>query len=291
MPGHFFFPGFFNSFQLWSVLYTEVEGGWVYPNHKHPLFEILYVESGLMSEWVNGVEYRLGPGDLILINSGDLHYPESHERSQYFNFHFDVEPREVHAILHSLRKPLFSADLDMETHTEIRSWMEKLIQIFKSEKELKYTHKLQIHSCLLQFLSFLLEHVISTHSHEDAESSSSPRQIASEVAYLLETCGGSESVKVTELASRLNIHRNYVTKCFKRYYGMTPKHYLNKVRIEKAKRLLQESMYSVEEIADLLTFSSAAYFCKFFRSHVGITPMQYRFGYKRKAYKTGHTNR
>lgn len=280
MKDPFFFPGFFTSFHVWSVLYRNADKGWVYPNHKHPLFEILYCESGEMSEWVNGVEYRLQAGDLIVVNSGVLHYPEAHEDSRYFNFHFDIEPREVHSLFHRLPRPIVSASQPLEIRQELRAWMDRLIGLFPSAEGPAFTQKMMLQSAMLQFLAFMLEKIVIPDIEKGEGATTSQRHIASETAYLLETCGGSESVQISALADRLNVHRNYVTKCFKQVYGISPKHYLNKVKIEKAKKLLQESTLSIEAIAETLHFSSAAYFCKFFRAHVGSTPLQYRTGVK-----------
>ncbi|UUZ95513.1 AraC family transcriptional regulator [Paenibacillus sp. P25] len=281
MRDHFYFPGFFTSFHIWSVLYRNAEKGWVYPNHKHPLFEILYCETGQMSEWVNGVQYRLGPGDFILINSGALHYPEAHEDSRFFNFHFDVEPREVHSLFHRLRRPIVSAEQPPEIQSEIKAWMDRLIGLFQTEEDMDFTHKMILQSSMLQFLAFILEKIVIPGAGAGSRVSLSQRQIATEAAYLLETWGGSESVQISELSARLNIHRNYVTNCFKQVYGVSPKYYLTKVKVEKAKRSLQETTLSVQEIANELMFSSPAYFCKFFRDHVGLTPLKYRSGAER----------
>ncbi|UUZ86135.1 AraC family ligand binding domain-containing protein [Paenibacillus sp. P26] len=236
MRDHFYFPGFFTSFHIWSVLYRNAEKGWVYPNHKHPLFEILYCETGQMSEWVNGVQYRLGPGDFILINSGALHYPEAHEDSRFFNFHFDVEPREVHSLFHRLRRPIVSAEQPPEIQSEIKAWMDRLIGLFQTEEDMDFTHKMILQSSMLQFLAFILEKIVIPGAGAGSRVSLSQRQIATEAAYLLETWGGSESVQISELSARLNIHRNYVTNCFKQVYGVSPKYYLTKVKVEKAKR-------------------------------------------------------
>jgi len=277
----FFFPGFFTSFHIWSVLYRGTEKGWVYPNHKHPLFEILYVERGDMSEWVNGVEYRLKPGDFILINSGDLHYPQAHEDSHYFNFHFDVEPREVHSLFRMLRKPVYSPEQPPAIRREIREWMERLIGLF--QEQMDFAQKMLLQANMLQFLALLLEKTVIPSVGSPRAASLSKRQIANETAYLLETRGTEESVQISGLAKRLNVHRNYITNCFKEVYGVSPKYYLTKVKIEKAKKLLQETDLTVQEISETLKFSSAAYFCKFFRSHVGYTPHQYRIGSGKKA--------
>ncbi|MCS7458990.1 AraC family transcriptional regulator [Paenibacillus doosanensis] len=280
MKDHFFFPGFFTSFHVWSILYKNAEKGSVYPNHKHPMFEILYVETGEMSEWVNGVEYRLRAGDFILVNSGVLHYPEAHEESRFFNFHFDVEPREVHSLFHQMRRPIVSMRQTPEIEAEIRQSMQRLIELFRTQDELAFTQKMMMQSIMMQFLAFLIEKIVIPEMNDDSPASNSKHLIATEAAYLLETYGGSERLLIAELSEKLHVHRNYITSCFKQVYGMSPKHYLTKVRVEKAKKLLQETTMSVEEIAEELTFSSSAYFCKFFRMQVGSTPFQYRSGIK-----------
>ncbi|MBE1444974.1 MULTISPECIES: helix-turn-helix transcriptional regulator [unclassified Paenibacillus] len=282
MKDHFYFPGFFTSFHVWSILYKNAEKGSVYPNHKHPMFEILYIESGFMSEWINGIEYELRAGDFILVNSGELHYPQAHEESRFFNFHFDVEPREVHSLFHRRRQPIVSTQQPPEIQSEIRHSMNRLIQLFKSLEEPAFTQKMMVQSMMMQFLAFLIEKIVIPDIRDEPSAPKSKHTIAAEAAYLLETYGGAEGLKISELSERLHVHRNYITDCFKQVYGMSPKHYLNKVRIEKAKKLLQESTLSVEDIALKLNFSSAAYFCKFFRAQVGTTPFQYRCGVSAK---------
>ncbi|MDB5085478.1 MAG: AraC family transcriptional regulator [Bacilli bacterium] len=282
MRDHFYFPGFFTSVHIWSVTYQNVEKGWVFrnPNHKHPLFEILYCESGQMSEWVNGVEHRLQAGDFILINSGAMHYPEAHEKSRFFNYHFDIEPREIHNLFHRLGKPIVSSEQSSEIKNEIEEWMKRTLNRFQTEGEMTLTQKMILQSDMLQFLAFVLDEIVMPSIKRDSEVSRSKYHIATDAAYLLETFGGSESVQISELSNRLHVHRNYVTNCFKQVYGVSPKQYLNKVKIEKAKKFLQQTTMSIEDVAAALMFSSSAYFSKFFRTHVGITPLKYRTGDK-----------
>lgn len=278
MKDYFFFPGFFTSFHVWSVLYKNAEKASSYPIHKHSLFELFYCESGSMTEWVNGVEYRLEAGDLILINSGALHRLYANEDSMFFNFHFDVEPREIHTHFQRLSRPIVSSEQPEGIKNELTRWMNRLIPLFQIEGEMQSTQKIIVQSLMLQFLSFLMEKIVLADDAPSLHTSLSKRQIANEVAYLLETHGRSESMQISELSKRLNVHRNYITNCFKQVYGISPKYYLTKVKIENAKKLLQETTMSIEDVADSLQFSSSAYFCKFFRNHVGMTPNKFRTG-------------
>ena len=45
----------------------------VFPAHWHEYVEILYIKNGVLSAIVQTVEYELHTGDLMIINSGDLH--------------------------------------------------------------------------------------------------------------------------------------------------------------------------------------------------------------------------
>ena len=49
----------------------------VFPAHWHEYVEILYLIRGQFSAIVQATEYRLNEGDLIIINSGDLHMTRS----------------------------------------------------------------------------------------------------------------------------------------------------------------------------------------------------------------------
>lgn len=72
--------------------------------------------------------------------------------------------------------------------------------------------------------------------------------------------------------------KDYVRKLFKKDTGMTPVSYLNGLRIEHAKRLLKQQLftgYSVSEIALMCGFYDPRYFSRLFRQLTGRSPMQY----------------
>lgn len=154
-------------------------------------------------------------GDFIFINSGDFHLLETHEERRFFNFHFDIEPREVHLLFQQMRGPIFSKEQTPEIQSELMNWMNRLIGMFQREDEMGFTAKMILQSNMLQFLSFLLEKIVVNNDSIHSEASLSKRQIAKEVAYLLVTNGGSDGVLISELSERLNVHRNHITNSFK----------------------------------------------------------------------------
>lgn len=68
----------------------------------------------------------------------------------------------------------------------------------------------------------------------------------------------------------------YISKRFKKETGETPKEYIRKKRLERAKFLLRASSADIQNISDRLRFYSQSYFSEVFRKEYGITPTGWR---------------
>lgn len=80
---------------------------------------------------------------------------------------------------------------------------------------------------------------------------------------------------IAELAERLEVSQEYLTRSFCKYTGITPGKYLNQVRIENAKLLLRQGRHSIQFVSDACGFANANYFARVFRGSVGVNPREY----------------
>ena len=80
---------------------------------------------------------------------------------------------------------------------------------------------------------------------------------------------------IAELAERLEVSQEYLTRCFCKYTGVTPGKYLNQIRIENAKLLLRQGGHSIQFVSDACGFANANYFARVFRTNVGVNPREY----------------
>ena len=80
---------------------------------------------------------------------------------------------------------------------------------------------------------------------------------------------------IGELADRLEVTQEYLTRCFCRSIGVTPGKYLTRVRIENARLLLREGGHSVQFVAEACGFTNSNYFARVFRDSVGMNPRDY----------------
>lgn len=84
------------------------------------------------------------------------------------------------------------------------------------------------------------------------------------------------NIKIEEVAHYLNIDRTYLHRLFVQEFQKSPKEYLTRIRIDKAKMLLLDTGYSIATIAFSVGYQDALLFSKVFRNATGYTPSEYR---------------
>lgn len=77
--------------------------------------------------------------------------------------------------------------------------------------------------------------------------------------------------KHTQSVSRMTFYRD-----FQKQTGDSPAHYIRRIRLAAASRLLSSTKVEITRIAELSGFSSSNYFAQVFRRETGMTPNQYR---------------
>ncbi len=83
-------------------------------------------------------------------------------------------------------------------------------------------------------------------------------------------------ITVEEVARSIGIERSYLYKIFKRELGYSVSDYIQKCKIQNAKKFLIETNISTAEIANSLNFDSSSHFSKSFKKHTGFNPSEYR---------------
>ena len=79
-----------------------------------------------------------------------------------------------------------------------------------------------------------------------------------------------------EVAAHCACSEKYLSRCFRRYYGMTLLSYIHEVQLREAERLLLGSEALLSEIAEVLGFANEHYFNSFFKRYRGVSPGAFR---------------
>ncbi|MBI4026517.1 MAG: helix-turn-helix transcriptional regulator [Verrucomicrobia bacterium] len=87
---------------------------------------------------------------------------------------------------------------------------------------------------------------------------------------------GQDRIGLKEIAGRVGLSLHYFARKFRREVGMAPIQYLNRFRIEQAKRLLATSTKTVGDVGRLVGIPDSGYFSRLFRKLAGESPGIYR---------------
>lgn len=85
-----------------------------------------------------------------------------------------------------------------------------------------------------------------------------------------------ENIAREDVAAVAFVTPNYFSKLFWTHMGMNLREYINRLRIEEAKRLLLSTSMSISEIASYVGYYNISYFSTVFRKIVGESPIVWR---------------
>ncbi|GAA3582263.1 AraC family transcriptional regulator [Snuella lapsa] len=244
--------------------------------HVHEnMIEICFLEKGTQYYHIQGEDYRINGGDLLLTFPGEEHgtksFPE--ERGRLFWLIMEV-PDKNRRLLNLTKK---------DTKLFIESFMSlKSNRKFKGSDRLKHDlntiyrickhpisglDKIKITNLLLHFLLNVLEFG-NKHSNQIIS-----KEIVEICTFIKNNL--NEPLPLEQLAQLSNLSLSHFKYKFKNEMGYSPTDYILRQKIEKSKEQLCIKTNSVQDVAYNLAFSSSSYFATVFKRYTGITPTQY----------------
>lgn len=101
-----------------------------------------------------------------------------------------------------------------------------------------------------------------------------------EVQYFNENYDKSISIKQCAREHMMSV--NWFIHGFKEKTKLSPKQYIVSLRLAAAKRYLESTDKSINEIANLVGYENALYFSRLFKKHIGMSPSEYKKKNERK---------
>ena len=234
--------------------------------HWHENLEILYFLNG-ECDIVNGSEeMKIQKGDIIIINSEAIHGVQFHNKfADYILVHLD----------HTFCETMGFNTSDVQFIKKIRDKkIAELITFALDEQEKK--QEFYQESVKITLLSVLLQ-LFRNHTLKDADSDKATNKVKLTkkiMKYINKHF--DDQLTIEEIENHCQYSRFYISRAFKEITGITIMTYLNDVRIEKAKSLLQNSTLNMSEIAAKCGFVSQSYFGKVFKKSEGVSPLEFK---------------
>ena len=79
-----------------------------------------------------------------------------------------------------------------------------------------------------------------------------------------------------DIAAAVYISKSYLSQIFKEQCGVSLWNYFTDIRVGKAKELLANSNIKINRIGEMVGYPNPSHFGHIFRTHVGVTPKEYR---------------
>ena len=255
-----------SDLSIHNIGYEACPPGYQYGPRICPYHLIHFVTEGCGMLFIQNLELPVKAGEAFLIPAekiasykGDDKTPWSYAWTGFLGTKSDSFFRQLTLaspekyVLHNLDTKKYAA----------------LIQKAANRKEPGIINYYYANSVLLQIFSELSADVLQK------ESRTQRFLIADEIRYYLEM-KYSEHLVITDVASNLGIHPNYLTAVFRKRFGMTPKQFLTERKIKKACQLLSDTDLPVGMIAQTLGFDDQMAFSKVFKKNIKLSPSAFR---------------
>ena len=238
-----------------------------FPNHFHEYYVIGFIEKGQRFLSCKNKEYTIEPGDLLLFNPRDNHACEQIDGKtldyRCINIQPEIMSKAVFEITGKAYLPYFTPQVVF--HSELVAVLRELHQIIMEEE--KDFRKEEI-------FFFLLEQLIEEYTEqamptENAGQSTEARAICEflEKHYM-------ENITLDDLCKLTGLSKYYLLRSFTKQKGISPYSYLETIRIDHAKKMLEQGILPID-VAFQTGFTDQSHFSNFFKKFIGLTPKQY----------------
>ncbi|WP_424767540.1 AraC family transcriptional regulator [Paenibacillus sp. sgz302251] len=257
------------------------QGVVIFPHHWHEHLEFLYIVSGEASIECSSTTITASAGDLIVVNSNELHYGISRsEHLFYYALIADISLLHSHSVDAAETKfitPITQNRLLLRNYISGDREAEACMLAIVKELELReFGYELAIKSELYRLLTLLLRgHVNMVLTQDEyAERMKNIERFAPVFQYIEK--GYKEELSVDLLAGLAGLSRFHFSRLFKELSGHTVTEYITMTRLNKADYLLRHSPLTVSEIAAATGFNDIYYFSRTFKKHKRMSPSALR---------------
>ena len=236
-------------------------------------FRLVYVTKGTGWIEVNGKRYGIKPGSYCLLPAGfeqSCGVPGTEPVEAYW-VQFDANLGEAE-LVGMLKLPVC---VDVGGNPDIVRLFEAMVESFNDSS---ITSVLRTKAALFEALACFLEQCrVDEKALDNIDSYVKLGKVLDYIDHHL-----ADNLTLEELAKIAYLHPNYFVSLFKNMVGQPPIHYVNMQRLEKAKRLLEETDIPISGVAAAVGMQNH-YLSRMFKQHTGISPTRYRklFGERR----------
>lgn len=251
-----------------------------FARHMHHYTTIIFIDSlhGSCFYEIDDTLYEIHPNSLLLIGPFVSHKKILSEESTVQEIHIGIEQFPLNHIIPaaSNHAVLLLNEIDGNLY---RSYTSTLYYSHFAENSIPYT--LLQTGVFLQLFSLIYDtsclSSFITSPSQDSQLCLNPKPVdIMQSLYFFITTHYMENISFSNFAASHYISTSYLSRTFKKHYGVSPEKMLVKLRMDKAKELLENTASTIKAISESLGYNDTYHFSKIFKKYFGLTPFEYR---------------
>lgn len=267
----------------------KAESKYVGVMHKHDFIEIVYVISGSARHCIGDTIYEVHRGDLVIVNYGVEHtfipIADDAESFSTYDLLFTTELFDLTGVskydFSSLASSylfysVFPDNITDNSLNLIRSRSKEFNDIF-SKIYAEYTSResgfmSMIRAHLIELITLIFREIDKkTMSDITGEQRMT---VSKAIDYMKHNFNAK--INLDDIVADMFLSKDYFRQLFKRTTGTSITDFVQKTRIDEAKRLLTNTKRTVYDIAGDCGFTDMKFFYKTFKKITGMTPSEFK---------------
>ncbi|MBQ2696233.1 MAG: helix-turn-helix domain-containing protein [Clostridia bacterium] len=256
---------------------------WSMDLSRHDHYEMVYIKKGTATFMIDGIDVNMVANSLVIIKPQKPHkFIVRSENCELIVLYFTLRGPKEGVSSHASLKDFVEYIEDESVGSYIYLKLGKKNDIINVIKRiLRERMKPQVWgdflSCLLVIELFVL---LSRTLKQEWEQSVKNRNL--KLHELLNVAkeyidqNYAKELTLSQVAKYIYLSDSYFAHSFKDKFGISPKSYILKIRIEEAKELLENTDMKIADVARSVGFSSQQRFNDIFRKYTSVTPLRFR---------------
>ncbi len=264
-----------------TILYcSRVRETRIEEEHSHDNIEMAYILSGNGKYKIEGVIYEVKQGDVIICNPGVKHQsivedPENPTLEFVCGF-TDVAFKGMKENMFESKDndPILKCSLEVRREIS-RCCYDIIEENYSTLPGRQCIIKAQLVRILIQLYRTVIGDSSALQESNNFDSYSKNYVTNKIIDYLNENY--AQKISLEKIANNMYLSPVYISRIFKEVTGESPINYLIKIRLAKAKELLEKDDSSnVKAIGTAVGYDDVYHFSKLFKKYYGISPLNYR---------------
>lgn len=248
-----------------------------YHAESHTSIELMLVLSGQTDVLIEGAQYRVNAGDLIVINAREFHTSKIDHTQPYEHINLHFPPNLIPTLKNvDVNNPFANAHLyqhilpsSLVKKTKIEATMRKISKIGAGNAKYKDLMIIALIQDLIVQINVAVDALLSEEYHLLLAPKITNELFQSSINYI--NANIKKNITAADVSAELGVSESYVYRLFKNILGISIQTYIQHQKMRLALSLLRKG-HSAQNVSEMLGYEYYATFFNHFKRIFGKTP-------------------